>query len=208
MQGEWDSLTPPWRACLELMWEAYAANTIPVGAVLVNGKGDVVARGRNGVYEDAGTGKDNRLLSHAEFNVLCGLDPEQRYEDHTVYGSLEPCLLCVGATVMATVGTLRFAGADPYAGAAGFGFTNPHIDRLDFSLEGPRDDAFGRLATSLHVEFFLRRNPGGHVVRVYRERLPQAMELAIALTEADVFALSQQVPTLEGALMEISHLMA
>lgn len=96
LQDEWTSLPAPWQRCFELMWEAYSANTILVGAVLVNGRGEIVATGRNSVYERAETSQGGRLLSHAESYLLDALDPNQRYEDHTVYGSLEPCLLCVG----------------------------------------------------------------------------------------------------------------
>ena len=45
-----------WRATLELAWEAYLAGTIPVGAVVADADGRVVARGRNRIFEPAGTG--------------------------------------------------------------------------------------------------------------------------------------------------------
>ena len=35
------------------MWEAYAAGTIPVGAVIVDERGEVVSRGRNRIFDDA-----------------------------------------------------------------------------------------------------------------------------------------------------------
>lgn len=45
-----------WRAVLELAWEAYLAGTIPVGAVVADADGRVVARGRNRIFEPPGTG--------------------------------------------------------------------------------------------------------------------------------------------------------
>ena len=117
----WNGLEEPWRVCLSLAWEAYGAGTIPVGAALVDSEGAVVAQGRNRVYEHAAPPRQlaNSLLAHAEVNALLALDPERRYEDHVLYTALEPCLLCVGATVMTTVGRIRYAGADPYGGADG-----------------------------------------------------------------------------------------
>jgi hypothetical protein len=75
----WSELETPWRICLELMWTAYAANTIPVGAGLADGQGNVVASGRNGVYanRESGIPQGSRFL-HAEVNALAGLDVEGR----------------------------------------------------------------------------------------------------------------------------------
>jgi tRNA(Arg) A34 adenosine deaminase TadA len=116
----WEALEEPWRVCFELAWEALGANTIPVGSALVDGGGEIVATGRNRVYElDAPVPQiANSLLAHAEVNALVGLDPERRYEDHVLYSSLESCVLCVGATVMATVGRIRFAATRPARSSA------------------------------------------------------------------------------------------
>ena len=65
----WDALEEPWRLCLSLAWEAYGAGTIPVGAVLVDGSGAVVAEGRNRIYEPLAPPR------HAEVNALVALTP-------------------------------------------------------------------------------------------------------------------------------------
>jgi tRNA(Arg) A34 adenosine deaminase TadA len=183
----WAALEEPWRVCMSLAWRAYGAGTIPVGAALVDPAGAIVAEGRNRVYERVAPQGQiaNSLLAHAEVNALVGLDPERRYEDHVLYTALEPCLLCVGATVMATVGRIRYAGADPYGGGDG-GLTgvNPHVERVPLRIDGPRDDAFGLLASALLLAFFLRRKPVGHVVRAYEERMPSMLAVAHALLDA------------------------
>jgi tRNA(Arg) A34 adenosine deaminase TadA len=183
----WAALEPPWRACLELAWSAYGAGTIPVGAAVTDGAGTVVAEGRNRVYERAAPEGQiaNSLLAHAEVNALVGLDPERRYEDHTLYTALEPCLLCVGAAVMATVGRIAYAGADPYGGGSesGLAGVNPHVERVPLRLDGPRADRFGRLASALLLAFFLRRKPDGHVVAAYATHAPGVKPVAAALLE-------------------------
>jgi tRNA(adenine34) deaminase len=134
----------------------------PGGRGDVDGSGRVVAEGRNRIYERAAPAGEvaNSLLAHAEVNALVRLDPEHRYEDHVLYTALEPCLLCVGAAVMATVGRVRYAGADPYGGGdGGLIGVNPHVERVPLRLEGPRRDPFGAFATALHVAFFLRLWP-------------------------------------------------
>ncbi len=184
MSSAWDALDEPWRRCLSLAWAAYGAGTIPVGAVLVDASGTVVAEGRNRVYERTAPPRQiaNSLLAHAEVNELVALDPERRYEDHVLYTALEPCLLCVGAAVMATVGRIRYAGADPYGGGdGGLIGVNPHVERVPLALEGPRNDAFGVLASALLPAFYLRRKPTGHVVRAFERETPALLAAAEAM---------------------------
>jgi tRNA(adenine34) deaminase len=183
----WGALEPPWRTCLELAWRAYGAGTIPVGAALTDAAGTVVAEGRNRVYERRAPAGQiaGSLLAHAEVNALLGLDPERRYEDHTLYTALEPCVLCVGAAVMATVGRVAYAGADPYGGGteSGLAVVNPQVERVPLRLDGPREDGFGRLAAALPLAFYLRRKPEGHVVAAYTNHAAAMRPVADALLE-------------------------
>lgn len=201
----WASLEEPWRICLSLAWDAYGAGTIPVGAALVDDGGTIVSQGRNRVYErtppPAGQ-LANSLLAHAEVNALVTLDPQRRYDDYVLYTALEPCLLCVGATVMATVGRIRYAGADG-GGDGGLIGVNPHVERLPLQFEGPRTDAFGILASALLPAFYLRRKPTGHVVEAFQRRAPRLLAVAEAMLEAGAaelaaerLGLSRALPTL------------
>jgi tRNA(adenine34) deaminase len=183
----WTALTEPWQVAFSLAWEAYGAGTIPVGAALANGEGAIVGRGRNRVYEPDGPPGQlaNSLLAHAEVNALVGLDPAPRYEDHVLYTTLEPCVLCVGATVMATVGRIRYAGADPFAGGDGWLVEgNAHLAGVPLELDGPCTDPFGTLGSVLLLAFFLRRNPSGHVVRAYAEKAAPLTQVAQAMIAA------------------------
>ena len=107
------SLAEPWRVALAEAWDAYAAGTVPVGAVVVDVAGRVVCRGRNRVLDSAVAGQIGRSrLAHAEVNALLGLagttlDPRGL----ALYTTLEPCPLCVGAIVMANVGRASIVGA-------------------------------------------------------------------------------------------------
>ena len=189
----WDSLQKPWRECLNMAWEAHSIGTIPVGAVLVDPSENIVATGRNGVYgHESQSPEKTRLLAHAEVNALLHLDLDVHYERHTVYGSLEPCMLCIGAATLANVGTIRYAGVDPYAGASPLVGHNRLIDNLRFTVEGPLPGPFGLLAAALHVEFYLRRNPNGSVVRAYRDSEPVIVAVAEALLAHGVAEESSQ----------------
>jgi tRNA(Arg) A34 adenosine deaminase TadA len=101
------------------------------------------------------------------------LDPERRDEDHVLFTALEPCLLCVGAAVMAMVGRIRYAGADPHGvGDGGALAVNPHVERLPLQLEGPRHDRFGVFASAPLPALCLRRKPTGHVVGAFERDAP------------------------------------
>jgi tRNA(adenine34) deaminase len=183
----WDELEPPWRRAFELAWGGYRANTTPVGAVVVDGSGRVVSEGENARYAGAGVALAGSHIAHAEVVALGRLSSERSYPDHTLVTTLEPCLLCVGAAVMSSIGEVRWAGVDPYGGATGVvgaGAANAHLRRGLTAFAGPRLDAVGLLAAALHVEFYLRRKPDGHVVAAYREAAPEVVTAAEALAAA------------------------
>ena len=112
------ALDDAWTRALELAWEAFRARTTPVGAVVVDAAGAIAAEGRGRRYEQAGPPRQlaGTHIAHAEINALARLGPDRHYEDHTLLTTLEPCGMCHGAAVQATVGALAYAGADPYGG--------------------------------------------------------------------------------------------
>lgn len=116
MLGDDTAVLPAvWRTPFELAWEALRAGSRPIGAVLLNAHGQVVASGRNRSQEkNAPPGQlAGAAIAHAEINVLAQLPAQQRYEDHRLLTTLEPCLLCSGALIHAHVGTVVYAAPDP-----------------------------------------------------------------------------------------------
>lgn len=174
--GLWADLDPMWHLAFELAWEAYRAGSVPVGAVVSDAEG-LVAKGRNRIYDLAAP--EGRLsgtrLAHAEVDALAALGPERRHEDRTLWTTAEPCLLCVGAAAVSTVGTLRYASADPYGGAAAAAADRPLV------VEGPLPAPLGAVGAVLHVEPYLRNNPDGAVVAAYRRAAPDALAAATTL---------------------------
>ena len=185
----WADADAPWPAALGLAWAAYAADTTPVGAVLVDGSGAVVAQGINARYrDDADVPLAGSHLAHAEVLALGGLSSQRSYPEHVLYTTLEPCLLCVGAAVMSNVGRVVFAGTDPYGGATGFpADLNAYLRRCGTTFSGPFDDELGTFAAALHVEFYLRRKPDGHVVAAYEEHVPAVAEAGRALRRISLY---------------------
>jgi len=100
---------------LEEAHKAAACGETPIGAVLVVGK-SVIASAHN-LRE---TRKDP--VAHAELLVIRDAAARLgrwRLSDATVYVTLEPCLMCAGALVLARVDRLVYGCRDPKAGALG-----------------------------------------------------------------------------------------
>jgi tRNA(Arg) A34 adenosine deaminase TadA len=198
-------LEGPWRECFELAWEAFRAGTIPVGAVVVDEAGVVVARGRNRIFEDAAPPRQlaGSWLAHAELNALAELpalrtgDGRSAYEGHALYTTLEPCALCMGAALMMMVGEVRFSSADHYGGGRELRLENAHTARLPLVLTGPLDGLLGDLGELLHLAHFVWRRPDGFVLATYREREPELVELAERL---DLMAAAQGGASLDDAI--------
>jgi len=101
------------REALELAAAARDAGEVPVGAVVV-ADGRVIGRGWNQPIAS----KDP--TAHAEIVALRAAARETgnyRLAGSTLYCTIEPCLMCVGALVHARVGTLVFGAVEPKAGA-------------------------------------------------------------------------------------------
>ena len=95
---------------------AGSAGDVPVGAILVDQQGCILARGRN-TREIAGT-----ALGHAEINAVadgCAALGGWRLSGCTLYVTLEPCPMCAGALMHARVSRIVCGAADPVAGAMG-----------------------------------------------------------------------------------------
>ncbi|MEV0368172.1 nucleoside deaminase [Nocardia fusca] len=109
----------PWRLALEQGWEAFRAGNPPVGAVITDPEGIVVALGRSRFHDlDGPPGQlAGTALAHAEVNALAQLTPG----DHTaltLWSSLEPCPLCAAAAMTSRCGRVRFLASDPMWGGA------------------------------------------------------------------------------------------
>jgi tRNA(adenine34) deaminase len=93
--------------------EALENGDVPIGAVVVNGD-EIIGRGHNRVEE-----KDNPF-EHAE--VVAMWDAVARrgrfaLGESVVYVTVEPCVMCVGALVLARVPRVVFGVREPRTGA-------------------------------------------------------------------------------------------
>ncbi len=103
---------------LDLAREAQHSGSSPVGAVLVDASGTVVYRGRNRVGEpQSAEHVGGASVSHAEMDVFFQAGKLKDPQSLTLYTSLEPCLMCGGASALLEVGRLVWATDDAWGGA-------------------------------------------------------------------------------------------
>lgn len=103
------------RAALAEARQAGEAGEVPVGAVVVSG-GGVVSTGQNRSL------RDNDPSAHAEVVALraaAAAAANYRLNDATLYVTLEPCTMCVGALAEARVARVVFGAYDDKSGALG-----------------------------------------------------------------------------------------
>lgn len=99
---------------LQLAEQAGAKGDVPVGAIVVDKSGTVIAEAENRRE------RDRDPTAHAEVLALraAGQHLNNWHLNHcTLYVTLEPCPMCAGAIVLARLGLLVYGADDPKAGA-------------------------------------------------------------------------------------------
>jgi len=117
---------------LEAAREGLAAGEVPVGAVLVDEAGEVLARAFNrpiGLHDPT---------AHAEIMVLragARLRGNYRLPGLSLYVTIEPCIMCLGAMLAARVRRVVFGAPDPKGGACVSLYRLAEDARLNHRLE-------------------------------------------------------------------------
>ncbi|HSK07311.1 MAG TPA: nucleoside deaminase [Acidimicrobiia bacterium] len=127
-----DRYIDPMRQALKAASEAAASGDVPVGAVLLDASGDVVAADRNR-REDL-----TDPTAHAEMLVISARAREigdWRLIGHTLVVTLEPCPMCAGAAVLARLDRIVYGAADLKAGAAWSLYNIPQDRRLNHRVD-------------------------------------------------------------------------
>ena len=158
----WTSLSTPWRESFKEGWTAYCSGSIPIGAAIADGSGEIHAVGRSRRFEAIRENQHQIFgnpLSHAEVNAILSLD-FNRINPHEciLYTTVEPCLLCIGAVTVSKIKTIMFAAFDLYGGSSNLLNATPYIRNKDIRSIGPHSELFENIVISLQVDFFLRAN--------------------------------------------------
>ncbi|MDR0899119.1 MAG: nucleoside deaminase [Lactobacillaceae bacterium] len=107
---------------------AKASGEVPIGAVLVDENGQVVARSHNMREEE------NRAASHAEMNVIELANKKLnswRLLNTRLFVTVEPCLMCSGAIIQSRIPEVYYGSPDSKFGA---------VESLYQTLTDPRSN--------------------------------------------------------------------
>ena len=119
------------RIALEQAAQSAAIGEVPIGAVLVH-HGTIVAQSHNHreTWQDP--------TAHAEMIVIresAKMLGRWRLIDTTLFVTLEPCAMCLGAIILARIPRLVFGATDPKAGACGSVLDFASNPRLNHRVE-------------------------------------------------------------------------
>ncbi|MGC0249860.1 nucleoside deaminase [Pseudactinotalea sp. Z1748] len=132
---------------------AGAAGDVPIGAVVLDPEGEVVAVGHNAREASADP------TAHAEVLALRAAGRAMgswRLTGCTLVVTLEPCAMCAGAAVLARVARVVLGAWDPKAGACGSTRDIVRDSRLPHRAE-VTGDVLGPECAQLLRDFFAER---------------------------------------------------
>ncbi len=135
---------------------ALEADDVPVGAVVVH-QGRIIGRGHN---------QREQLqdpTAHAEMIALTAAAAAMRswrLEGCTLYVTLEPCIMCAGAIVLARIERLVFGADDPKAGACGSVFNLVEDPRVNHQVQ-MTTTVLAEECSKLLRDFFARQRAMG-----------------------------------------------
>jgi len=110
---------------------AFEEKEIPVGAVIVK-EGRIIGRGRNQ------TERLHDPTAHAEMIALTAAAntiQQERLNNCTLYVTLEPCLMCTGALLLARITAIYFAAFDTKFGACGSLYNLPAEGKYNHTIK-------------------------------------------------------------------------
>jgi tRNA(adenine34) deaminase len=111
------------RRALELAARAEREGEVPVGAVLVRAD-EVLGEGWNRPITLHDPSAHAEILAMREAGARAA---NYRLPESTLYVTLEPCAMCVGAMIHARIARIVFAASDPKTGALGGAFDLPGV---------------------------------------------------------------------------------
>jgi tRNA(adenine34) deaminase len=147
------------RQALDEATKGLSEGEVPVGAVLANLDGNILARAHNqpiALHDPSG---------HAEILALRragSVLKNYRLSDTILVVTIEPCLMCMAAAISARIKRLVFGAPDPKAGAAGSVYDIAADERLNHRIEvisGVMEDE----CRILMQDFFIARRGKGQI---------------------------------------------
>ncbi|ABV94522.1 hypothetical protein Dshi_2789 [Dinoroseobacter shibae DFL 12 = DSM 16493] len=134
---------------------AAARGEVPVGAVLIDPAGKVLARAGNRTRELSDPTAHAEVLA---IRAACAAAGSERLPGAVLYVTLEPCAICAATIAAARIARLVYGAADPKSGGVAHGarvFSHPQSHHVPEVIDG----IAAAQAEALLKDFFAARRP-------------------------------------------------
>ncbi len=168
----WDRLDSRWQTVMLAALEAYLEGSIPIGAAVVDERGEIVSVGRNKFSEDR--------IAHAETESLRTVPSTLNRQNASIYTSMEPCPMCTGAIRVMQLKTLRMAARDPAAGSSRLLNATKFMRHFECRVVDPTDAILEFVNVTMMLEY-RTRNGHNRWRNDWFAYLPKAVETGEAL---------------------------
>jgi len=135
--------------------KAAQISEVPVGAVIVGKDGIVLGTGYNQTIST------HDPTNHAEIVAIrkaCVKADNYRVPGSTLYATIEPCLMCMGALIHARIGRIVYGTGAPKWGAAGTLYNLASDPRLNHTIQVTRGVLEERCRESIQSFFRIQRS--------------------------------------------------
>lgn len=113
-------------------YKAYDNDEVPVGAVVVH-DGEIIARGHNQIkmLKDPTAHAEMIAITQAAAHLA-----NERLNECDLYVTIEPCSMCVGASILGRLKSIIYGANDPKTGACGsaVNLTKPGLFNHDIEI--------------------------------------------------------------------------
>ena len=124
---------------------AHVEGSAPIGAVVVDAGGEVIARGRNSFSTDR--------LAHAETEALRAVPTDANRTSSVIYTTMEPCPMCTGAIRMMQLQAVHLGARDPAAGSTSLLNANEFMREFRCRTVEPRNPELEFASVALLMEY-------------------------------------------------------
>ncbi len=132
--------------------KALASQEVPIGAIVVK-EGKIIGRGHNLVETEKDASRHAEIIAMQEAAKYLG---DWRLNDCSLFVTLEPCSMCIGAMILSRIKNLYFAAYDQRQGAVGSVFDLSAHSGLPHQIK-VYPEVLAKEAEELLKEFFQER---------------------------------------------------
>ncbi|GLV55636.1 hypothetical protein KDH_24800 [Dictyobacter sp. S3.2.2.5] len=171
-------------------WMGLAAGGLPCGSSILDDQGQVVALGRNHVYDlpdKANTSATSPLqytrVAHAEINALALVPSDREPQKLILWTTQHPCIMCAAALRFIGIGKVYYIADDPSDRSP---FSNIIASRGNITYKALGDKLWWMVSNLLFLyNSAVERGKDANNLRKNRDRYPELVQLVLQIAKDD-----------------------